>query len=188
MDNEAHPYLLTEAAELTGLSVDALRKRIARRKIRADRSNENRHWRVWLSAADIAAAKAGRLDGQDELSSGQLAGQVDESRTIKALEGEVSALRDALGRERAAADWTRGLLEAAQNRVQEGQERLREQYDRAGRAEGERDAERAARERAETALTEQRLRADRAEAELHNRNGWTLMSRLRWAFTVPRRL
>lgn len=34
MDDEAKPYLLTEAFELTGLSVDALRKRIEQNRLR----------------------------------------------------------------------------------------------------------------------------------------------------------
>ena len=50
---EPKPYLLTEAASLTGLSVDALRKRILRRKLRANKSNEDGLWRVWLTMADI---------------------------------------------------------------------------------------------------------------------------------------
>ncbi len=41
MDDEAKPYLLTEASGLAGLSVDALRKRIERKKLRRSRSNED---------------------------------------------------------------------------------------------------------------------------------------------------
>ena len=101
MDDEAKPYLLTEASGLTGLSVDALRKRIERKKLRGSRSNEDGQWRVWLTSKDVETARSGRLpdrSGQDADS------PPDESRTIKAMEGEATALREALGRERERAD------------------------------------------------------------------------------------
>ena len=79
----------------------------------------------------------------------------DESRTIKALEGEAAALREALGRERERAD----KAEAAAAVVPDLRERL-------GRAEGEsgtlREQARAERDRAEA----ERERAEAARAEL----------------------
>jgi hypothetical protein len=50
MDDEAKPYLLTDASGLTGLSVEALRKRIERKSLRGTRSNEDGQWRVWLTS------------------------------------------------------------------------------------------------------------------------------------------
>src|SRR5215207_5776989 len=122
MDGEAKPYLLTEASGLTGLSVDALRKRIERKKLRGSRSNEDGQWRVWLTSRDVETAKSGRpvdKSGQD----------VDESPTIKALEAEAAGLRERLGRAEG---------ESATLREQVESERTR-----SGRAEAERDAARA---------------------------------------------
>jgi chromosome segregation ATPase len=99
---EPKSYLLTEAAELTGLSVPALRKRIVRKTLRGFRSNEDGLWRVWLASDDIEAAKASQSDRPDTGQS--TARPVDENRTIKALEGEAAALREALERERRRAD------------------------------------------------------------------------------------
>jgi chromosome segregation ATPase len=134
MDDEAKPYLLTEAASLTGLSVDSLRKRITRKKLRASRSNEDGQWRVWLTDMDVQTAKAGRLADK---SSQTMDGQPDESRTIKALEAEAAALR-----ERAA----RAEGESATLR-----ERMEAERARADRAEAEQDAARAEREAAKVA-------------------------------------
>ncbi len=134
MDDEAKPYLLTEASGLTGLSVDALRKRIERKSLRGSRSNEDGQWRVWLTSKDVEMAKSGRsLD-----KSGQDAdGPTDESRTIKALEAEAAALRDALDRERERADRAEAKAETESATLREQVESERA---RAGRAEAEREA------------------------------------------------
>ena len=50
-------YLLTEAAELTGATVEALRQRIKRRKLQGVRGNDGR-LRVRLGSAEIAALTA----------------------------------------------------------------------------------------------------------------------------------
>ena len=84
MDDEAKPYLLADASRLTGLSVDALRKRIVRKKLRASRSNEDGQWRVWLTSKDVETAKSGR---STDKSGHDADGPLDENRTIKALEG-----------------------------------------------------------------------------------------------------
>ena len=97
MDDEAKPYLLTEASGLTGLSVDALRKRIERKKLRGSRSNEDGQWRVWLTARDVETARSGRLMDR---SSQDVDGQPDESRAIKALEAEVAGAARAGGQGR----------------------------------------------------------------------------------------
>ena len=141
MDDEAKPYLLTEASRLTGLSVDALRKRIERRRLRGSRSNEDGQWRVWLTSKDIETAKAGQV----------LDAPPDESRTIKALEGETAALREALARERERAD-------KAEREREEARDEAKALAVRAAVAETEAKGLRERAERAET-------RADRAEAE-----------------------
>ena len=134
MDDEAKPYLLTEASRLTGLSVDALRKRIERKKLRGTRSNEDGQWRVWLTSKDVETANS----SQSVDKSGQGSdGPPDESRTIKALEGEAATLREALGRERERADRTEAAAVAARDLADRRLQEIAELRERAGRAEGE---------------------------------------------------
>jgi chromosome segregation ATPase len=134
MDDEAKPYLLTEAASRTGLSVDSLRKRITRKKLRASRSNEDGQWRVWLTDRDIETAKSRLV--MDKPSRG-MDGQPDESQTIKALGAEVAGLRERAGRAEGESATLR--------------ERMESERARADRAEAERDAARAEREAAKVA-------------------------------------
>ena len=153
MDDESKPYLLTEASGLTGLSVDALRKRIERKKLRGSRSNEDGQWRVWLTSKDVETAKS----RQSADNSGQGSDSPpDESRTIKAFEGEAATLREALGRERERV--ARAESESATLREQVESERARtaaaerereEARIRAAAAEGEAKGLRLALERAE---------------------------------------
>jgi chromosome segregation ATPase len=141
MDDEAKPYLLTEASGLTGLSVDALRKRIERKKLRGSRSNEDGQWRVWLTSRDVETAKSGRIvdkPGQD------VDVQSDESRTIKALDAEAAALRERVGRAEGESATLRERMESERGRADQAEAR-------AGRAEAERDAARAEREAAKVA-------------------------------------
>jgi chromosome segregation ATPase len=126
MDDEAKPYLLSEAAELIGVSVNALRKRITRRKMRANRSNEDGLWRVWLTSSEIQEAKAGRLDEQ-----------ADERRAFKVLKGETATLRAALSRERNRADKAEAELAVARALADQRAAELAEMRERAARAEGE---------------------------------------------------
>lgn len=100
--DEAKSYLLTEAAELTGLSVPALRKRIVRKTLRGFRSNEDGLWRVWLASTDIEATRAGVSDRTD--SGLSTARPVDESQTIKALQVERDAERERAERAEARAE------------------------------------------------------------------------------------
>src|SRR5215208_3482307 len=120
MDDEAKPYLLTEASGLTGLSVDALRKRIERKKLRGSRSNEDGQWRVWLTSKDVETARSGQAVDKSGQGSD---GPPDESRTIKALEDRATALQDALTRERARAERAEG--ESATLRERMESERVR---------------------------------------------------------------
>jgi chromosome segregation ATPase len=134
MDDEAKPYLLTEASRLTGLSVDALRKRIERKKLHGSRSNEDGQWRVWLTSKDVETAKSGQTADK----SGQDAdGPLDESRTIKALEGEVVTLREGLARERERADRVEAELSAERARAGQAEREREEARVKAATAEGE---------------------------------------------------
>jgi septal ring factor EnvC (AmiA/AmiB activator) len=91
-------YLLSEAAELTGSTVEAIRQRIRRRTLQAIKGNDGRV-RVKLTGADIAALMAARPSGQPY---GQPSGHHDEDNSaIKALEAYVNTLREDLARERA---------------------------------------------------------------------------------------
>jgi hypothetical protein len=94
-------YLLSEAAELTGSTVEAIRQRIRRRTLHAIKGNDGRV-RVKLTDADIAALMAARPSGQPYgQPSERPSGHHDEdSSAIKALEAYVNALREDLARER----------------------------------------------------------------------------------------
>jgi hypothetical protein len=95
-------YLLSEAAELTGSTVEAIRQRIRRHTLHAIKGNDGRV-RVKLTDADIAALMAARPSGQPYgQPSERPSGHHDEdSSAIKALEAYVNTLREDLTRERA---------------------------------------------------------------------------------------
>ncbi|MBB5695324.1 coiled-coil domain-containing protein [Muricoccus pecuniae] len=126
MDNEAKPYPLAEAAELIGVSVSALRKRIVLRKVRANRSNEDGRWRVWLTSSEIQEARTERLNRQ-----------MDESQAFKVLKSETATLRGALNREQIRADRAEAELAAARTLADQKATELAEAQARAARAEGE---------------------------------------------------
>jgi chromosome segregation ATPase len=128
---EPKAYLLTEAASLTGLSVDALRKRILRRKLRANKSNEDGLWRVWLTSADIEAARNGQLAGLEVDS------PTDESGTISALEAQVDTLQRALARERQRADQAEMQVAVQRERADSAEREREEARIRAAAAEAE---------------------------------------------------
>lgn len=91
--SESRLLTLNEAAEATGLSVDALRKRIKRGRIRSHRGNDGLV-RVRLDDAEIEALKA-------DLSTSRPASQLaEESPAISALQDHIATLREQL----AAAD------------------------------------------------------------------------------------
>lgn len=86
-------YTLTEAARLTGLSVDALRQRAKRGKVETVKGNDGLV-RVRLTMTDLKLA-------DDQPAASQL---TDKDQTISALQGEATSLRDSLSREQARAD------------------------------------------------------------------------------------
>jgi hypothetical protein len=82
-------FLLTEAAEVTGVTVEALRQRIKRRKLHAIKGNDGL-LRVRLTQADIEAIATGRPTGQP----------VENDGAIKVLVAHVQTLREQLDRQR----------------------------------------------------------------------------------------
>lgn len=77
---------LTEAAEATGCTVEALRQRVKRRKLHAVKGNDGR-LRVKLTQADVDALSLGRVTGQP-------VGQpVEAEGVVKALEARVHDLQ-----------------------------------------------------------------------------------------------
>ena len=102
-------YLLTEAAELTGTTVETIRQRIKRRKLHAVKGNDGRV-RVRLTDADIGALKTGQPTGQP----------VEDSRVIKALEAHVQTLREQLEQQRADNQTERQALRDENNRLRDG--------------------------------------------------------------------
>ncbi len=128
MDDQPRLYTLNEASEITGLSVDALRQRIKRHRLRGIRGNDGLV-RIRLSTAEIEALASSRSTGRlDADMPSQLA---IESSVIKALQGEANAhrelvqtLRDQLERAQADADIARTALAEARERWEERLDRL----------------------------------------------------------------
>lgn len=106
MTEPSNLFLLTEAASRTGLSVDALRKRIRRGHLETVKGNDG--------LVRVRLPDSHRLDDvQPEPS------RPDErDRTIKALEGELATVREALQRERAHADEAAGLAARERDRAE----------------------------------------------------------------------
>jgi len=106
-------YVLTEAAELTGATVETIRQRIKRRKLHAVKGNDGRV-RVRLTDADIAALKTGQPTSQP---TGQL---VEDSSAIKALEAHVQTLCEQLEQQRADHQADRQALRDENNQLRDG--------------------------------------------------------------------
>jgi chromosome segregation ATPase len=85
MTDQPNLFLLTEAAERTGLTVDALRKRVKRGKLQTVKGNDGLV-RVRLTGADMASLRLD--DGQPTASHSE-----EKSRRDSSLEAEVAALR-----------------------------------------------------------------------------------------------
>jgi hypothetical protein len=146
MTDQPNLFLLTEAAEHTGLSVDALRKRIKRGKLEVVKGNDGLV-RVRLTSADLDALRLGDgRTGQPETSQATEVGQA-----INALEDAVTALRERAEKAEQRADRAEAELVTERGRGGEAQVR-------AASAEAEAKALR-------DALGRERDRADRVEAE-----------------------
>jgi chromosome segregation ATPase len=157
MSEQQGLFTLADASRLSGLSTEALQLRIKRGKLAAEKGNDGQP-RVRLTAADLEEFRrqAGqqkstltRQDGDRANALRVLDAAVDElreqaERERAALEGEATALRDALGRERERADRAEAEREAAR---------------------AETVAERARATKAEAEREEARVRAASAEGE-----------------------
>ncbi len=118
--NDQSLYLLTEAAERTGLTVEAIRQRIKRGKLDALKGNDGL-LRVRLTSADLEAIK-------DRPATGHFlptvtSQPVDDDRLIKALQdvaearGEAAALRERAERAETRAETAEREREEARVRV-----------------------------------------------------------------------
>lgn len=122
-------YDLPEAARLTGLTVDALRKRASRGKLEQVKGNDGTV-RVRLTTADLAAiGREMSSPGPDLSGLAPPVGVELHERAAKA-EGEAAVLREALGRVQQQAD---AFVAAAETRREE----LTAALVRAATAEGE---------------------------------------------------
>jgi multidrug resistance efflux pump len=146
-------YLLTEAAERTGLTVEAIRQRIKRGRLEAVKGNDGL-LRVRLTSADLESFANRSTTGHPApTATGQAS---DDDRLANALQaaaaaqGEAVALREAMGRERERADKAEG--QAASERA------------KADKAEAEREAARIATARAEGEAAALRGQVQAAEA------------------------
>ncbi len=161
-------YLLTEAAERTGLTVEALRQRIKRGKLAAVKGNDGM-LRVRLTTADLEGIRDRPATGHiPPTATGQPA---NDDRLIKALQdaaqarGEAAALREraemAEGRAAALAERVEAERRDADTKGRE----LIEARERAARAEGEAGAlrERIEAERDRAEANARGLEAARAE-------------------------
>lgn len=145
-------HTLAEASRLTGLSVDALRQRAKRGKLDTVKGN-NGLVLVRLTTADREAISLG-ADRSSSLTATSQADQGDQ--VVKALEGQVTSLNEALARERLRVDAAEARAELAERERSEARER-------AARAEGEAVGLRAALDTERQAASRERERADHAE-------------------------
>ena len=104
-------YDLPEAARLTGLTVDALRKRASRGKLEQVKGNDGTV-RVRLTTADLAAIGRETSSHGPDMSGHSLAVDVELHERAAKAEGEVAALRAAVARAQQQADAATAMAEA----------------------------------------------------------------------------
>ena len=133
-DNIGQLYTLAEAASLTGMSVNALRHRVKRRKLQSVRGNDGMT-RVRLDHAATQASQASQT-GDDAASAlhSRLPGH---GQTLDALASHVASLRERL----AVADIMAAELRDRISRVEQERDVLRQDREdarvRAATADGE---------------------------------------------------
>jgi hypothetical protein len=153
-------YLLTEAAERIGLTVEAIRQRIKRGRLEAVKGNDGL-LRVRLTSADMEAFANRPATGHPAPTmTGQATG---DDRLTNALQAAAAALREAIGRERERADKAEARAGQAETRAERAEAEREAARVAAARAEGEAVALRGQVQAAETAR-------DGARAELAD---WT---------------
>src|SRR6476620_5131669 len=150
MTDQPNRYSLAEAARLTGLSTEALRLRIRRGKLAAEKGNDG--VRVILTTADIEAIVAGQERQKNPTD------RTERPNAVKALEDAIGLLREQFGQDRTALEAAVISLKERAERAetQEAAERARADWAeaRAGQAEAEREAARAEREAAKVAAAD----------------------------------
>lgn len=132
MDNQRTLYTLAEAAELTGLSIEALRLRVKRGKLASQQGNDGRP-RVVLTTADLEdfrrpvdRRKPTLIEQKPTLNRQEAL----RANIVVVLEAAVGALRERVERSETQTAAERARADAAQVEAAELRERL-------GRAEGE---------------------------------------------------
>jgi multidrug resistance efflux pump len=135
MSDQQNLYTLAEASQLTGLSTEALRLRIKRGKLAAEKGNDG-HPRLRLTSADLEEAR--RQVGQQK--STLIRQAPKETNNIKLLEGVVGTMREQWDRERKALEDEAAVLREAIGRERERADKAEA---RADTAQAERDAARA---------------------------------------------
>jgi septal ring factor EnvC (AmiA/AmiB activator) len=140
MDEDPRLYTLNEAADVTGLSVDALRQRIRRGKIRAFHSNDDGMVRLRLTKVEIATLAKHPHSRLDRRLPSLLP---QEESSLKVLEAAITALREQSERaeQRAAAERTE--RERERERATRAEQRAERAEARAEKLEAERDSARA---------------------------------------------
>jgi len=132
MSEQQGLFTLADASRLSGLSTEALRLRIKRGKLAAEKGNDGQP-RVRLTAADLEEIR--RQAGQQKSTLTRQDG--DKANALRVLDAAVDALREQAGRERAALEGEAAALRDALGRERE---RAAKAEQRAERAEAEREA------------------------------------------------
>ena len=156
MSDQPSLHTLAEAAELTGLSVEALRLRIKRGKIEGIRFNDG--LRARLTQADIDSIRRQRADQRaptltnnlaNEIKSlleivGALREQAEKAQVLADQRGnDMAELRERVGRAESEATALRDRADRAEQRMAQSEAREAAERARAARLEAERDAIRA---------------------------------------------
>lgn len=150
-------YDLPEAARLTGLTVDALRKRASRGKLEQVKGNDGTV-RVRLTTANLEAVRqepTSQRRSEDDLT-GQIVQIVQPFSEVTGLREALAAEREALSRERQRADRAEAGEAAARARSDQAEREREEARVRAASAEGEARALREALAEARTTIAEAR--------------------------------
>ena len=141
-------YLLTEAAERTGLTVEAIRQRIKRGRLEVVKGNDGL-LRVRLTTADLESIANRSPTGQTlPTATGQVG---EDDRLTKALQAEAAALRERAAKAEGESATLREQVESERGRADRAEARAGQAEQRADRAEAEREAARAEREAAKVA-------------------------------------
>lgn len=131
-------YDLPEAARLTGLTVDALRKRASRGKLEQIKGNDGTV-RVRLTTADLEAVHQ-ELSGQrrsEEDQAGQVVQTVQTLPEVAGLREALATEREAVARERQRAERAEAQEAIARTRSDQAEREREEARVRAAGAEGE---------------------------------------------------